>query len=818
MQPQFNTGFRTSFMTLLFKRIPFLLFLSFFLVSQLVTAQTGGKATLSGYIKSAGDGEALIGAGVFVEELKKGVTTNVYGFYSLTLPKGKYTVKFIFLGYQTQTQTLDLESNQTINIDLAEEIRQAKEVVITGEQREVEANVKSTQMGVTKMDIKTISKIPPLLGEVDVIRSIQLLPGVSTVGEGASGFNVRGGSIDQNLILLDEAPVYNSSHLFGFFSVFNPDAVKDVKLVKGGIPAQYGGRISSLLDIRMKEGNSKKFELNGGIGLLSSRFAVEGPILKDKMSFIVAGRRTYFDLFFPLSSDEQLASTVAYFYDLTAKVNYKINEKNTVFASGYFGRDKFGFGSAFGFEWGNSTTSLRWNHVFGSKLFSNLTAFYSKYDYALNIKADDDGFNWKSTIENRSVKPEFTWYLNDKNTITFGGQMLYYNFLPGKTTILSNGVGLINELSRKYAFENSLFASNDMTVSKRLSFTYGIRYSNFANVGTGTKLILGDTVAGIKRPVRDVQSIASGKILAQFGNFEPRFSAKYELTDESSIKASYNRMAQYIHLLSNTQASVPLDVWTPSTNNIKPQIGDQVALGYFHNFTWLANEFEFSSEVYYKEMQNQIDYIDGADLLLNRTLEAELLSGKGRAYGLELYLKKRKGAFTGWISYTLSRTERQVTGINNKDWYPTRFNKTHNLYLVGSYEINNKWSASANFVFSTGVPGTFPTNRIEYQGFVIPHNSENLRNNYTLPAYHRLDISATYDPNKDSQKRWKGSWTFGIYNVYARRNPFGIYFQQTPPSDNPSKDDRVTQSTNTQAIRFSILGTLVPSATYNFTF
>lgn len=805
-------------MTPLLKRIPFLLLFSFFLVSHLVTAQTGGKATLSGYIKSAGDGEALIGAGVFVEELKKGVTTNVYGFYSLTLPKGKYTVKFIFLGYQTQTQTLDLESNQTVNIDLAEEIRQAKEVVITGEQKEVEANVKSTQMGVTKMDIKTISKIPPLLGEVDVIRSIQLLPGVSTVGEGASGFNVRGGSIDQNLILLDEAPVYNSSHLFGFFSVFNPDAVKDVKLVKGGIPAQYGGRISSLLDIRMKEGNSKKFELNGGIGLLSSRFAIEGPILKDKMSFIVAGRRTYFDLFFPLSSDEQLASTVAYFYDLTAKVNYKINEKNTVFASGYFGRDKFGFGSAFGFEWGNSTTSLRWNHVFGSKLFSNLTAFYSKYDYALNITSDDDGFNWKSTIENRSVKPEFTWYLNDKNTITFGGQMLYYNFLPGKTTILSNGESRINELNRKYAFENSLFASNDMTVSKRLSLTYGLRYSNFANVGTGTKLILGDTIAGIKRPVRDIQSVASGKILAQFGNFEPRFSAKYELTDESSIKASYNRMAQYIHLLSNTQASVPLDVWTPSTNNIKPQIGDQVALGYFHNFTWLANEFEFSTEVYYKEMQNQIDYIDGADLLLNRTLEAELLSGKGRAYGLELYLKKRKGAFTGWISYTLSRTERQVTGINNKDWYPTRFNKTHNLYLVGSYEINNKWSASANFVFSTGVPGTFPTNRIEYQGFIIPQNSENLRNNYTLPAYHRLDISATYDPNKDSQKRWKGSWTFGIYNVYARRNPFGIYFQQTPPSDNPSRDDRVTQSTNTQAIRFSILGTLVPSATYNFTF
>ena len=753
-----------------------------------------------------------------MEELKSGATSNVYGFYSLTVPKGKYTVKFIYQGYQAQSNILELESSRTLNVDMAEEAREVKEVVITGERREIEANVKSTQMGVNKLDIKTISKIPPLLGEVDVIRSIQLLPGVSTVGEGASGFNVRGGSIDQNLILLDEAPVYNSSHLFGFFSVFNPDAVRDVKLIKGGIPAQYGGRLSSLLDIRMKEGNNKKFVVNGGLGILSGRFSVEGPILKDKMSFIVAGRRFWLDQFFPLFPNEQLKNTVAYFYDLTAKINYKVNENNTVFASAYFGRDKFGFGSDFGFAWGNATTSLRWNHVYSPKLFSNLTGFYSNYDYLLDIKSGKDGFNWNSTIQNLSLKPEFTYYANDKNTLTFGGQILYYDFLPGKTTIVSNGETKVNRLSDKYAYENSVYLSNDHEVSSRLSLTYGLRYSNFMNIGPSTMLILGDTTPGVKRPVIAAKAVPSGKNVAQYGNLEPRFSAKYELTEESSIKASYNRMAQYIHLLSNTQASVPLDVWTPSTNNIKPQIGDQVSLGYFRNFSWHNQDFEFSAEGFFKQMRNQIDYIDGAELLLNRTLEAELLSGDGRAYGLELYLKKRKGKFTGWISYTLSKSERQVSGINNRNWYPTRFDKPHNLSLVAMYELTPKWSFSANFVISSGVPGTFPTNRVEYQGYVIPHNSNNLRNNYRLPAYHRLDISATYDPNKESTKRFKGSWVFGIYNVYARRNPFGIYFRQEPPSVDPAPPDRVTQSTNTQAIRFSVLGTLVPSVTYNFSF
>ena len=771
------------------------------------------KFTISGYVKDAANGEALIGAAVFAEPARVGKTTNEYGFFSLTLPAGTYTISFTYLGYLTQTKNINLTENQKVSVELAEEAKNMQEVVISAVKED--ANVKAVEMSVSKIDIKTINKIPPLLGEADVVRSVQLLPGVTTVGEGASGFNVRGGAIDQNLILLDEAPVYNSSHLFGFFSVFNPDAVKDVKLVKGGIPAHYGGRLSSLLDIRMKEGNSKKFEVNGGLGLLSSRLAIEGPIVKDKASFIVAGRRTYFDLFFPLASNQGLKETVAYFYDVTAKANYRFNEQNTLFISGYFGRDKFGFGSAFGFEWGNATTTMRWNHVFGEKLFANFTAFYSKYNYALNIKADNDGFNWQSNIQNYSFKPEFTWYANRRNTVTFGGQAIYYNFLPGKTIVLSRGEDVVNKLDNKYALETGIYVSNETEVSKRLSLQYGIRFSTFDYLNPASLLILGDTTPGVKRPIVSTKKVSSGSA-QQYTNWEPRFSLKFELDDQSSIKASYNRMAQYLHLLSNTQASVPLDVWTPSTNNIKPQLADQVAAGYFRNLN--NNTYECSAEVFYKEMQNQIDYIDGADLLLNPELEAELLSGDGRAYGLEVFAKKKKGKLTGWISYTLARTERRVKGINTNNWYPSRFDKTHNAYVVAMYQLTPRWNISGNFVFSTGTPGTFPTNRIEYQGYIIPQNSGNKRNNYRIPSYHRLDVSATYEPANNENRRWKGSWTFAIYNVYARKNPFGIYFQQKPTDPAPGQAQRVFQSTDTQAIQFSVLGTLVPSITYNFTY
>lgn len=780
------------------------------------------KVTLSGYIKDKANGEALIGATVYINELKTGSSTNVYGFYSITVPQGSYEVICSYIGYSSQTFKVELNGNLTKNLELGEVENVLQDVVVTAERED--ANLKNIEMSVVKLDIKTITKIPPLLGEVDVVRAVQLLPGVSTVGEGASGFNVRGGSIDHNLILLDEAPVYNSSHLFGFFSVFNPDAVKDVKLLKGGVPAQYGGRLASLLDIRMKEGNSKKFEVNGGIGLLSSRLAIEGPIIKDKASFIVAGRRTYFDLFLPyVSNNPNTRDSKAYFYDLTAKVNYRINENNTVYLSGYFGRDRFGFGSAFGFEWGNATTTLRWNKIFNPKLFSNLTAFYSNYDYALEIKTARDGFNWQSNIINYSIKPEFTYFLNSKNTLVFGGQVLYYDFLPGRTTVRSNGRDIINSLPKKFALENGLYIANEQVVNSRLSLQYGLRYSQFSYFGPGTALKLGDTIPGQKRPILNETTYSARKAIANYGNLEPRFALKYELNTVSTIKFSYNRMSQYLHLLSNTQASVPLDVWTPSTNNIKPQIADQVALGYFRNFGD-NNMYETSVEVYYKDMQNQIDYIDGADLLLNRELEAEILTGKGRAYGAEFFVKKRRGKINGWISYTLARTERQVNGINQNSWYPARFDKLHNLAVVGIYEVSKRLSLSANFVFGSGVPGTFPTNRFVVQGYVVPHNFQDQRNNIRIPPYHRLDLAATLEGKRNDQRKWKSSWTFAVYNVYNRRNPFGIYFQQEPApnrpveSTNPAFDQRVIQSTATQAIRFAVLGAVVPSVTYNFTF
>jgi outer membrane cobalamin receptor len=769
------------------------------------------KNTLSGFIKDKRNGEALIGATVYLDELKTGASTNVYGYFAISAPPGSYTAVFSFVGYRSQALKVALSTDQKITVELDEEGSVLQDVVITAERED--ANVKSIEMSVAKLDIKTISKIPPLLGEVDVVRSVQLLPGVSTVGEGASGFNVRGGSIDHNLILLDEAPVYNSSHLFGFFSVFNPDAVKDVKLIKGGVPAQYGGRLASLLDIRMKEGNSKKYEVNGGIGLLSSRLAVEGPLIRDKSSFIVAGRRTYFDLFLPLSPDENIRDSKAFFYDLTAKVNYKINDKNTLYLSGYFGRDKFGFGENFGFEWGNTTATLRWNNVISPRLFANYTAFYSNYDYALNIQAGKDAFRWRSNIINYSIKPEFTYFLNDKNTITFGGQSLYYDLLPGRTTVTSQGNDVVNTLPKKFALENGLYIANEQTLNSRLSVQYGLRYSNFAYLGSGSTLMLGDTTPGVKRPIRSIESYSANEQIASYGNLEPRFALKYELNTNSSIKASYNRMAQYLHLLSNTQASVPLDVWTPSTNNIKPQLADQVALGYFINFGE-QGMYEASAEVYYKDMQNQIDYIDGADLLLNRELEAELLTGKGRAYGLELFVKKRRGTLNGWVSYTLARTERQVEGINRGTWYPARFDRLHNLYVVGIWEYSKRLSFSANFVYGSGTPGTFPTNRFDFQGIVVPHNADEQRNNLRIPAYHRLDLSATLEGKRNSERRWQGSWTFALYNVYARRNPFGIFFRQTLPPEG----ERVAQATNTEAIRFAVLGTIVPSVTYNFKF
>lgn len=776
-----------------------------FLLSFSLSVSAQQKYTISGHIKDALSGEDIIGASIFAQEAKLSVAANIYGFYSLTLPAGKHTIVISNLGFNTSTQVIDLNKNLILDVNMETKSEQLKEVEITSEKSD--ANVKDIQMSVAKLDIKTIQKVPAFLGEVDLVKVIQLLPGVTTVGEGASGFNVRGGSIDQNLVLLDDAPVYNSSHLFGFFSVFNPDAVKDVKLYKGGIPAQYGGRLSSLLDVRLKDGNNKSYHVDGGLGLLFSRLSIEGPLVKDKSSFIIAGRRSYFDVFFPFSKNKDIKDAKAYFYDLTVKLNYILNDKNRIYLSGYFGRDAFGIGKPeFGFNWGNSTGSFRWNHVYNSKLFSNVSLIYSNYDYQIGVGDDYDGFNWKSKIINYSIKPEFTYYLNPKNTITFGGTSTYYNFDPGKLIFYSKGEKRELGSEPKFTLENALYVGNEQIINGRISMQYGLRFSNFNYLGKGTAYYFRDTIPNVRRDTTSSQTYSNLEVIKSYNNIEPRLSVKFDLTDQSSIKASYNRTTQNLHLISNTAASTPLDVWVPSTNNIKPQLADQVALGYFKNFRE-DNMYETSVEVYYKEMRNQVDYIDGANLLLNNLLEGELMSGKGRAYGLEVYLKKAKGDFTGWLSYTLARTERLVNGINNNEWYPNRFDKLHNLNLVGMYSLNKRMEFGSTFVFGTGTPTTFPTNRIEYQGYIIPHNVNGYRNNARIPVYHRLDISFTWHMKDKKSGKYKHNWVFSAYNVYARKNPFSIYFRGN--ENNP---------TVTQAIQFSVVGNIIPSVAYNFKF
>jgi hypothetical protein len=781
-----------------------------FLLISVFSAQSQTKFTVSGYVKDSSNGEALANCNISVEDTKIGTQSNNYGFYSLSLPAGTYVINYSYVGYQTLSLKITVSKNATQNADLNKTLTEIKGVSVSKKKKDNQ--VDKVEMSTNNLNITQIKKIPALLGEVDIVKSVQLLPGVSTVGEGATGFNVRGGGIDQNLILLDEAPVFNSSHLFGFFSVFNPDAVKDVKLIKGGMPAQYGGRLSSTLDVRMKEGNSKKYEVNGGVGIIFSRFSVEGPIarknekMKNKSSFIIAGRRSYADVLAKpfLRNNENLRDAVFYFYDFTGKINYTFNEKNKVFFSTYIGRDAFGVPGA-KFDWGNQTATFRWNHLFSSKLFSNFTFYYSKYDYRLGFGTGNNTFEWKSNIVNNSGKVDFNYYINSKNVLQFGAISTYYIFKPGQAVSRDQGSVIQFGLPNKYALENGIYIENEQKASPALTLKYGIRFSNFNYLGKGTALILDRPSAAQRADVVERKTFTSNEIIQSYNIPEPRFSANYKLNRLSSLKASYNRMSQFLHLISNTAASVPLDVWTPSTNNIKPQIADQVAIGYFKNFGKNI-DYEFSAEVFYKDMQNQIDYIDGADLLLNNQLEADLLNGRGRAYGLELYFKKNVGKLTGWISYTLSKSERKVDGISNNEWYANRFDRRHNANATMSYEFNKKWTASASFVFGTGTPTNLPNTKFSFQGINgIPHNASGLRNDVFIKPFHRLDVSATYVHKKTD--KWESSWVFGVYNVYNRRNPFS-YFAQPNPDNNAQ----------TQLIRYSIIGNFIPSVSWNFKF
>ncbi len=785
----------------------FQIFFLFLLISSLGFSQE--KFTLSGTISDKKNNETLIGVNVVVKGTKIFTITNEYGFYSLTLPKGDYDINISYVSYETISEKIVLNQNLKKNYNLIESGEILQEVVISEKNK---TNTRKPEMSVNKLSIATIKQMPVVLGEVDIIKSILFLPGVTNAGEGQSGFNVRGGGADQNLILLDEATIFNSSHLFGFFSVFNPDAIKDLKLYKGGIPARFGGRASSVLDIYQKDGNSKDFHLNGGIGLISSRLLAEGPIVKDKGSFLVGGRASYAHLFLKLSNNKNSA----YFYDLNTKLNYKLNKNNSLFLSGYFGRDVFSINQSFTNTYGNSTLNLRWNHLYSDKLFSNLSMIYSDYYYGLNL--DFVGFNWNSGIKNYNLKYDFKYYLSDKIKLNYGANAIYYNFNPG-TIEPSRDDSSINfkQLEKKYAFEPALYIDAEQKITDKINVEYGLRYSMFYRLGNSTVNLYAnnqpvtfdnDLKIYEKATPIGTEYFGRNKTIANFNNFEPRFSAAYELNENKSIKVSYNRMVQYLQLISNTASPTPLDVWTPSDNYIKPQIADQFAVGYFANFK--EDKYSLEVESFYKKIKNRMDYIDGADLIANEAIEQVILNGEMRSYGLEFMLRKNTGKFSGWIAYTLSRSEQRTTGrtanetgINNGDWYKSAYDKMHNLAITSSYKFNKKWNFGANFVLQTGQPVTYPNGQYTYQGITVP--SYGLRNENNLTLYHHLDVSATLTPKHNANKKWKGEWVFSVYNLYGRKNAASISFRQNQDSG------------NNEAIRLSIFG-MVPAVSYNFKF
>ena len=749
--------------------------------------------TLSGTILDQENGEVLIGATVYVKSLERGAAANEYGFYSLTLPSGKYLVVFNYLGFESIEISIDLTSDLRQDAELQASTKQIEEVVVKG--TSPDANVRSPEMSVTRLSVKEIRAIPVLFGEQDVLKTIQLLPGVQAAGEGSTGYYVRGGDAGQNLLLLDEANVYNPSHLLGFFSVFNSDAINDIKLYKGGIPAEYGGRIASVLDINMKNGNLRKYHLSGGIGLISSRLMFEGPIVKDKGSFLVTARRTYADLFLKFSRDTLINNNTLFFYDLNLKANYKLGENDRIFLSAYFGRDKFLFQDRFGIEWGNATATFRWNHLFSNKLFLNSTFIYSNYNYVIKILEGDNKLDIISSIRDFSLKEDFQYFINPENTLKFGGQLIHHTFIPGEVT--ADEYFQVNnlKLTEKYALEPVAYISHQFQPFPWLNLDYGLRFSYYLMIGPGDAYTFDD--AG---NVTDSIHYDPGKIMARYPGLGPRITANFRLTNTQSLKLSFNRIHQYIHLLSNTSSESPTDVWLPSSNNVKPQIGDQVAIGYFRNFK--ENEWETSVEAYYKNMYNQIDYKNGAEIILNEKVESQLVFGTGWAYGLEFLVKKNQGKFHGWISYTWAKSMRKFESINSGEPYPAKQDRTHDVSVVLMYELNDKWSFSGTFVYYTGNAVTFPSGKYQIENKTVNMYTE--RNGYRMPPYNRLDIGATRMGKK--REKFESSWNFSIYNVYARKNAWAISFREN--ENDPSK---------TEAVRLSLFS-IVPSVTWNFKF
>ena len=750
--------------------------------------------TVSGTIKDAANGEDLIGALIGIAEMPgKGAATNSYGFYSLTLPSGDYTLIVQSLGYQTRLEKIVLKSDFSLTVELNAVGSELKEVQITDSRSS--DNVRKNEMSVMKIDPKAVESVPVLFGERDIIKIFQMTPGVKSAGEGNAGFFVRGGSADQNLILLDEAPVYNASHLLGFFSVFNSDALKDVTLYKGGMPAEYGGRSSSVMDIKMKDGNAKTFGAQGGIGLIASRLTIEAPIVIGRGSFIVSGRRTYADMFLKLSKDTVTKESSLYFYDLNMKANYRINDKNRIYLSGYFGRDNFGLSDIFGFDWGNKTGTLRFNHIFNDRLFSNTSLIYSDYSYRFSFSPSGSEIRFSSSIQDVNFKQDFSFFPNPNHKVKFGLNAIHHTFVPGEIT---SDIASFSDLklTNKYALESAVYLQDDMSINERVGLQIGLRYSFFDYMGEGTAYTFDEY-----GNVLTSQDYDKWETIKTYGGFEPRLALRYDLKRNSSVKASYNRSYQYLHLLSNSTSSQPTDIWVPSSNNIQPQTSDQASIGYFRNFK--DNTYELSVETYYKIMRNAIDYRNGANLFFNDQAEGELVFGKGRAYGVEFLFRRQTGKLTGWVSYTWSRSLRTFDAINDGSEFPAKQDRIHDVAIVAMYTLNKRVKLSANWIYYTGAAVTFPSGKYEIEGITVPLYTE--RNGYRMPEYHRLDIGVTVDA-KTKNPKFESSWNFSAYNAYARRNAYAITFQQN--EDNPEQ---------TEAVRTTLFR-IVPSVTYNFKF
>ena len=777
------------------------------------------NVTLSGYIRDAASGEELISASI-VNESRQGTVTNIYGFYSLTLPAGEYTFTISYIGYETMTKKINLNASQTVNFELKEATNELQEVQVTA--KKLDENLNRAEMSTTQLTAKQIKTIPQFLGEFDVIRSITLLPGVTTVGEGASGFNVRGGKTDQNLILLDEAPVYNSSHIFGFFSVFNGDAVRDLKLYKGGIPAPFGGRLSSVLDVRQKEGNTKEYGGTVGLGLLSSRVMFEGPIVQDKASFMIAGRRSYQDVLLKASPNDDINNIIANFYDLNAKVNYKFSDKSRLFLSAYYGKDAFGVPGLVKFNWGNLGLTGRWNYLINDKLFLNVSTIYSDYDYAIGFDFPQAKIDNIAYIKNQTNKIAFSWFPNASHQVNYGAEATVYDFEPFSTTfdyIDSNLTDINIELQNEYAVEPAFYIEDNWKVNNRLTIRGGVRYSSFYNFGERDVINYTPTANGTVRNdlIVDTTSYASGELIEGYEGLqgiEPRLGINFKTTENSAIKASYNRTRQYIHLISNTTSSLPIDTWRPAGRFIKPGTADQVALGWNRNFA--NGEWQLSVETYYKTLRDLVDFKNGAQPTGVDNIEVDLMTGRGRSYGVEMQLDKKIGALTGWIAYTYSRSELQVDlgatpeeWINLGQWYRAAQDKPHDIAIVAAYAWKPNISFSGSFIYQTGKPYTYPEARSEFEGIIYPFALS--RNNSRTPAYHRLDLSMDVKiPNKKNRD-WEGSWNFGVYNAYARKNAFSIFFEE-------ELDDNGDPTGQTKATQLSIFATAIPTITYTLDF